>query len=222
MTNDYKLSEHFTNEILDNGIKEVFRVTTKTGRHIDATANHPLFTAKGWVAIEYLKPKDKIALAGNMGFFGNHEMNMNEIKLLAYMIGDGNYTSKAIRFCNSSKSIINELERAVNYFDCDLVQYSSGRDIDYNIVKKFNRNNNNYANPVKELLEKHNMFGDKAHSKKIPKEIFNLSKNDTAVFLSRLYATDGWAHAKDNKQVIGNKAYQKQIYANLINTQDLE
>lgn len=215
MTNDYKLSEHFTNEILDNGIKEVFRVTTKTGRHIDATANHPLFTAKGWVAIEYLKPKDKIALAGNMGFFGNHEMNMNEIKLLAYMIGDGNYTSKAIRFCNSSKSIINELERAVNYFDCDLVQYSSGRDIDYNIVKKFNRNNNNYANPVKELLEKHNMFGDKAHSKKIPKEIFNLSKNDTAVFLSRLYATDGWAHAKDNKQVIGYGSVSKELLSDI-------
>ena len=29
MTEDYKLSPHFTNEILDNGIKEVFRVTTK-------------------------------------------------------------------------------------------------------------------------------------------------------------------------------------------------
>lgn len=47
MTDDYKLSPHFTNEIKDNGIKEVFRVTTKTGRHIDATGNHPLFTVKG-------------------------------------------------------------------------------------------------------------------------------------------------------------------------------
>lgn len=47
MTEDYKLINHFTNEILDNGMKEVFRVTTKTGRQIDATANHPLFTAKG-------------------------------------------------------------------------------------------------------------------------------------------------------------------------------
>ena len=37
MTDDYKLEKHFTNEILDNGIKEVFRVTTKSGRQIDAT-----------------------------------------------------------------------------------------------------------------------------------------------------------------------------------------
>lgn len=141
--------------------------------------------------IDSLKQGDKVALAGNLGYFGNHEMNRNEIKLLAYMIGDGNYTTNAIRFCNSSKKIIEELERAVNYFDCELVQYKSGREIDYNIVKKFNRNNNNYKNPVKELLEKHNMFGNNAHSKKIPEAIFKLSKNDTATFLSRLYATDG-------------------------------
>lgn len=215
MTDDYKLSPHFTNEILDNGIKEVFRVTTKTGRHIDATANHPLFTAKGWTAIEYLQPGQKVAIAGNMGYFGNHSMNMNEIKLLAYMIGDGNYTTKAIRFCNSSKAIIDELDRAVNYFDCELVQYESGRNIDYNIVKKFNRNNKNYPNTIKELLEKHEMFGDNAYKKKIPKEIFKLSKNDTAVFLSRLYATDGWAHAKNNKQVIGYGSVSKELLSDM-------
>lgn len=215
MTNDYKIEKHFTNEILDNGIKEVFRVTTKTGRTIDATANHPLFTAKGWVAIENLNPKDKVALASNIGFFGQQEMNMNEIKILAYMIGDGNYTSKSIRFCNSNKAIITELERAVNYFDCDLVQYKSGRAIDYNIVKKFNRNNNNYPNPIKELLEEHNMFGDNSRKKRVPKKIFNLSKNDTSIFLSRLYATDGWAHAKNNKQVIGYGSVSRELLADI-------
>ena len=215
MTNDYKLEKHFTNEILDNGIKEVFRVTTKTGRSIDATANHPLFTCNGWTAIEYLNEGDRVAIAGNLGFFGNHEMNMNEIKLLAYMIGDGNYTTKAIRFCNSSDEIIKEMQRAVNYFDCELVQYKSGRDIDYNIVKKFERNNNRFPNTIKELLEHHNMFGDNAHQKKIPEEIFKLSKNDTALFLSRLYATDGWAHAKNNKQVIGYGSVSKELISDI-------
>ena len=47
MDEQYKIVPHFTNEILDNGIQKVFRVTTKTGRTIDATGNHPLFTAKG-------------------------------------------------------------------------------------------------------------------------------------------------------------------------------
>ena len=215
MTEDYKLSPHFTNEILDNGIKEVFRVTTKTGRHIDATGNHPFFTAKGWVAIDNLKPGDKIALAGNLGYFGHHEMNENEIKLLAYMIGDGNCTRNTIRFCTASNSIKQEIERAVNYFDCDLIQYKSNRDIDYNIVKRYNKNNRMYENPVKKVLEKHNLFGKGAHDKRIPEAIFKLSKNDTATFLSRLYATDGWAHTKNNKQQIGYCSVSRELIADI-------
>lgn len=215
MTEDYKLSPHFTNEILDNGIKEVFRVTTKTGRHIDATGNHPFFTAKGWVAIDNLKPGDRVALAGNLGYFGHHEMNENEIKLLAYMIGDGNCTRNTIRFCTASNSIKQEIERAVNYFDCDLIQYKSNRDIDYNIIKRYNKNNRMYENPVKKVLEKHNLFGKGAHDKRVPEAIFKLSKNDTATFLSRLYATDGWAHTKNNKQQIGYCSVSRELIADI-------
>ena len=215
MTDDYKLSAHFTNEILDNGIKEVFRVTTKTGRHIDATGNHPLFTAKGWMAIDFLKPGDKVALAGNMGFFGNHYINENEIKLLAYMIGDGNCSSKTIRFCTASEAIRKEMERAVNYFDCEMVQYASNRDIDFNIVKKQNRNNRTYPNKIKEILEHHGVYGKTAHTKTIPSEIFNLDRNDTALFLSRLYATDGWAHTKNNKQQIGYCSVSRELIADI-------
>ena len=215
MTEDYKLSPHFTNEILDNGIKEVFRVTTKTGRHMDATGNHPLFTAKGWVAIDNLKPGDRVALAGNLGYFGHHEMNENEIKLLAYMIGDGNCTTKSIRFCTASDAIKKEMERAVNYFDCDLIQYKSNRDIDYNIIKRYNKNNRMFENPIKKVLEKHGLFGKGAHDKRVPEAIFKLSKNDTATFLSRLYATDGWAHTKNNKQQIGYCSVSRELIADI-------
>lgn len=215
MTEDYKLSSHFTNEILDNGIKEVFRITTKTGRHIDATGNHPFFTAKGWVAIDNLKPGDRVALAGNLGYFGHHEMNENEIKLLAYMIGDGNCTTKSIRFCTASDAIKKEIERAVNYFDCDLIQYKSNRDIDYNIVKRYNKNNRMFENPIKKVLEEHGLFGKGAHDKRVPEAIFKLSKNDTATFLSRLYATDGWAHTKNNKQQIGYCSVSRELIADI-------
>lgn len=143
------------------------------------------------MAIDNLKPGDRVALAGNLGYFGHHEMNENEIKLLAYMIGDGNCTTKSIRFCTASDAIKKEIERAVNYFDCELIQYKSNRDIDYNIVKRYNKNNRMFENPIKKVLEEHGLFGKGAHDKRVPEAIFKLSKNDTATFLSRLYATDG-------------------------------
>ena len=62
------------------------------------------------------------------------------------MIGDGNCTTKSIRFCTASDAIKKEMERAVNYFDCDLIQYKSNRDIDYNIIKRYNKNNRMFEN----------------------------------------------------------------------------
>ena len=216
MTDDYKLTAHFTNEILDNGIKPVYRVKTRTGRKIDATGNHPLFTAKGWLPIDDLKTGDKVALAGHLEFFGNHYINENEIKLLAYMIGDGNCSTNAIRFCTTNQLIKAELNRAVNYFDCELVQYKSNRSIDYNIVKKHNRNNRLYPNTIKEILEFHGLFGKTAHTKRVPKDIFKLSRNDTALFLSRLYSTDGWVYVQDNKkQQIGYSSVSRDLIADI-------
>lgn len=215
MTDDYKLKEHYTNEIYDNGIKPVFRLTTKSGRHIEATGNHPMFTAKGWIPIDDLKAGDKVAIAGNMNYFGNYKMSENEIKFLAYMIGDGNCSTKTIRFCTASNMIKNEMIRAVNYFDCEMIQYKSNRNIDFNIVKKQNRNNRTYPNKIKELLEYHNLFGKTSHTKTIPKDIFKLNKNDTALFLSRLYATDGWAHSNNNKQQIGYCSVSRELIADI-------
>lgn len=216
MTDDYKLVANFTNEILDNGIKPVYKVKTKTGREIDATGNHPLFTALGWIPIDDLKIGDKVALAGKLEFFGNHYLNENEIKLLAYMIGDGNCSTKAIRFCNTSEKIIEELNRAVNYFDCELVQYSSNRSIDYNIVKKHNRNNRVYPNNIKEILDKHGLFGKTSHTKRVPEDIFKISRNDTALFLSRLYSTDGWVYIQDDKKhQIGYSSVSRGLIADI-------
>lgn len=215
MTEDYKITPHFTNEILDNGIKEVFRVKTKTGRTIDATANHPLFTAEGWKQIEDLEVGSKVALAGNMNYFGNHEMNTNEIKLLAYMIGDGNCTSKTIRFSTESEYIKDEMIEAVNFFDCDLVNYESSNEIDYNIVKKYNKQNRTVHNKVKLFLEDQDVYGKNAHNKIIPSDIFKLNREDTITFLSRLYATDGWATSNNGKHQIGYCSVSRELVSDI-------
>jgi replicative DNA helicase len=53
-----------------NGRRAVFRVTTRLGRRIDATANHPLLTARGWRPLEQLAPGDRIAVPRTLGGHG--------------------------------------------------------------------------------------------------------------------------------------------------------
>lgn len=196
LTEDYKLTGNFTNEIKDNGIKEVFRVTTKTGRSIDATGNHPLFTGRGWEEIDSLHVGDKVALPSHLNFWGNEHIPDKEIKLLAYMIGDGNCTNKTIRFSanNDYPKIKKEMESICSYYKCELKQYDYNKSCDYNIVKASNADNKSVKNNIKEILINHDIYGKSAKEKSIPSIIFRSNRHSAALFLSRLYATDGWVY----------------------------
>lgn len=198
MTEDYKIEKHFTNQILDNGIKEVFEITTQNGRKIKATGNHPFFTIDGWKEIDDLVVGDAVAIANNTQFFGNNTLPEEEIKLLAYMIGDGNCTTKTTRFASINEKHIEEMKQICDYFKCELKQYHYDvGTANFNIVKKENKANRMFRNGVIVVLEKHNTASKGAFEKEIPKEIFKLKKEQIALFLNRLYATDGWACLSD-------------------------
>jgi replicative DNA helicase len=47
---------------LRSGVQHTYRLTTRLGRHVDATANHPLLTLSGWRELDELAPGDRIAV----------------------------------------------------------------------------------------------------------------------------------------------------------------
>ncbi|MEY3868449.1 MAG: hypothetical protein RLZZ338_2340 [Cyanobacteriota bacterium] len=87
---------------VDDGIKPVFRVTTKLGRSIESTITHPFLTINGWRHLAQLKPGDKIAVPRKLDIFGTEIIGDSEIKLLAYLIGDGCLTRALPQFINSN------------------------------------------------------------------------------------------------------------------------
>ena len=204
LNEDYTLGPNFTNQIFDNGVKEVFRVTTKTGRQIDATGNHPLLTGLGWTDIDYLKPGMKVALPSHLNYWGNERVSDNEAKLLAYMIGDGNCTNKTIRFSanNDYPKIKHEMNTICSYYNCQLKQYSYNASCDYNIVKlEKDIKNKSVKNNIKEILIENEVYGKGAKEKRIPNKIFRSNKRTAKIFLSRLYSTDGWVYYKDSNKL---------------------
>jgi replicative DNA helicase len=55
---------------VDNGVRPVFRVTTRLGRTITATGNHPLLTIDGWRELRDLPAGAAIAVPGRLGVYG--------------------------------------------------------------------------------------------------------------------------------------------------------
>ncbi len=67
---------------VDDGIKPVFRVTTRLGRSVDSTLSHPYLTIEGWRSLALLKPGEKIAVPRRLEVFGKESILDSEIKLL--------------------------------------------------------------------------------------------------------------------------------------------
>lgn len=120
LNNNWKFSFTQPSAFVDDGIKPVFRVTTRLGRAIETTITHPYLTIRGWQRLENLQVGDKIAVPRKIDVFGTESIRDCEVKLLAYLIGDGSL-------------------------------------------------------------------------KTIPPIVFQLKRSQIALFLNRLFATDGWA-----------------------------
>jgi replicative DNA helicase len=58
----WRLRPALVSEVHRNGVRPVFRVTTELGRRVEATANHPLLTARGWRPLDQLGGGDRIAV----------------------------------------------------------------------------------------------------------------------------------------------------------------
>jgi replicative DNA helicase len=59
---DWKLNAVRPSDFIHNGVRPVRRMTTRSGRSLSATANHPMRTLRGWVPLEELRPGDQIAV----------------------------------------------------------------------------------------------------------------------------------------------------------------
>jgi len=81
--NDGKFHTAKASAFVDDGIKPVFRVTTRLGRFVETTITHPYLTINGWKRLAELKPGEKIAIPRIINIFGTETLGECEVKFLA-------------------------------------------------------------------------------------------------------------------------------------------
>lgn len=73
-----------------SGTKEVFRVTLRSGRVVEATANHPFLTGDGWLSLGELTEGSPVAVPRSVPEpLQVRTWPESEVALLAHAIGDG-------------------------------------------------------------------------------------------------------------------------------------
>ncbi|PZO39470.1 MAG: replicative DNA helicase [Shackletoniella antarctica] len=99
----FKLTE--PSAYVDDGHKPVFRVRTRSGREIETTLTHPYLTIQGWRPLAELAVGQKIAVPRALPVFGIETLPEHQVKLLAYLIGDGCLTGTSPQFTNENPAI---------------------------------------------------------------------------------------------------------------------
>lgn len=277
LSDTYRIVDANPSDFVDDGIKPTFEVSTRLGRRVESTAPHPFLTIDGWKPLLELKEGDFIAVPRVLPVFGNHSMRDCEIKILAYLIGDGGLTGTMPRFTSSNPVITADFHAVVNEFGGIVANPSELREsftpswriaanendikqqrLDFSKALGCRINalgytarrlatdlqvspstisswmhgktlpdadkqikicsvlevapsslgfltdspaRRNSPNPLTQWLNELGLMGNGSHHKFIPDVVFRLPKHQLALFLNRLFSTDGWASTWSSGQV---------------------
>ncbi len=69
--------------IMQNGVKSVYKLTTSLGKEITATGNHPLLTLNGWKKLEDLQIGERIASPARLPIEGQQTLTQHELEAIA-------------------------------------------------------------------------------------------------------------------------------------------
>ncbi len=189
-----KLEKAKVSNVFSTGIKPIFKLKTRLGRTIKATANHKFLTINGWQRLDQLKIKDHIALPRYLESSSSSTMTQSELALLGHLIGDGcTLPRHSIQYTTREKDLADLVVSLANQVFGDKIKPRINPERQwYQVYLTANyKLTHNIKNPVTQWLEQLGIFGLRSYEKFIPNQIFEQSQEGIKIFLRHLWSTDG-------------------------------
>lgn len=203
---DYKIEVDSPLDYLDMGYKDCLEIVTNIGRKIVVTPEHPFLKVNGWSRADSLQIGDRIAIPRVLPIEGKCPMPEYEVKLLAYFITEGTL-QRTPGFTNTDDAILNDFFNCVSHFPNvkTTLQQQRKKVRTYRVVNIKSNGIGSLGrgklNDVARFLEQHGLLGKKSRDKFIPDCIYQLPNSQLAIFLNRMFATDGWCTSGKLKHI---------------------
>ena len=177
-----------------SGVREVFRVRLTSGRQVQATANHPFLTYDGWRPLGEITVGCRVAVPRHTpGPLAERPMPEPEIIMLAHLLGDGSFVRcQPIRYASTDEANLAAVATAARHFGITPARddHAAARCTSLRLPAPY-RVARGRRNPVAVWLDSLGLYGLRSYEKFIPAPVFSLPKEQLALFVRHLWATDG-------------------------------
>ena len=188
----WKLSVGTMTHAFSSGVKEVFRMTLRSGRTIEATANHPFRMVDEWRPLSKLKAGSRIAVPREM-----HDPDATvvwseeKVVMLAHLLGDGCVLARQpIHYTSADPANLDAVEKAAAYWGITPRRVAQKNWWHTYLPSPF-RLTHGRRNPIQEWWVSLGLYDKRSWEKFVPDEVFAMPRHQIRLFLNHLWATDG-------------------------------
>jgi DNA polymerase-3 subunit alpha len=189
-------------DIMENGVKPVFNLTTMLGKNLSATDNHPFLTLEGWKQLGELKIGDRIATPAFLPIEGNVSWSDHKLIVLGWILAEINcyHPLEKCFFYHKNDTAIDDFVIAVQQFEnqddrCNVWRVflkASGEQLPAHWRTTKTYPETKAHSEVKLWLESLNLQDKSSSNKCLPACIFELNNQSLAILIGRFWASDGF------------------------------
>jgi replicative DNA helicase len=161
---------------VDDGIKRVYRVRTRSGREVRTTASHPFLTPGGWVPLADLAPGRVVGVPAAVRVFGAAPLPPDELVMLAHLVMAPGADEHGPKLWTENREVATDIEYRGAAFGVEVVDRTlpgGGRTWDVTS-----------SEALQALARRHGVAADPG-ARRVPKPVFRLPREQLAQFLNR-------------------------------------
>jgi replicative DNA helicase len=193
-TETWQLEPRPVSRAFSTGHRPVYRLKTRLGRTVRATANHKFLTIHGWQRLDELAKGTRIALPRRLTGPTTATMSDAELGLLGHLIGDGCTLARhPIHYTTNDLGLAETVADLATQIFGDAVKPRINRERDwYQVYLSAGYHlTHNVRNPVAAWLDAMGAFNLRSYQKYVPDQVFAQPEAGIATFLRHLWSTDG-------------------------------
>jgi len=192
-----KLKKANISQVFSNGKKAVYLVTTRLGKTIEATSNHPFLTMTGWKKLEELENGKLIALNRTLPIpKKGYAIDDYKLIVLGYLIAEGNLCHPHSFYFYSK----NKLEIKDYSINLEKFKNTKATSNDSKSAISIYAGRKNLKQPSEAVVWIKNLgiHYHKAINKELPAFVFELNKNQLSLLIGKMFQGDGCVNIRKN------------------------